>query len=87
MILAGVLGVWLHAAVDAIYHYDVQLFWPSKARNLAHPLWRLLSRNSNENMSQVEFWCLICFIGSAILYVLAVRSFIKAKQDGMHDIS
>jgi membrane-bound metal-dependent hydrolase YbcI (DUF457 family) len=86
MILAGVLGAWLHAAVDAIYHYDVQLFWPSKARNLAHPLWRLFSKNLNENYQQVEFWCLMCFVGVAILYVLAVRSFIKAKKDGMHGI-
>ncbi len=79
MIIAGVLGVWLHVVIDAIYHYDVQLFWPSKSRNLARPLWRLLSRNSAENMARVEFWCLVCFIGAAILYVLAVRSFIKSR--------
>ena len=86
MILAGILGIWLHAAVDAIYHYDVQLFWPSKARNLAHPLWRLFSKNINENYQQVEFWCLMCFVGAVILYILAVRSFRKAKKDGMHSI-
>jgi membrane-bound metal-dependent hydrolase YbcI (DUF457 family) len=79
MIVSGVLGAWLHVVVDAIYHYDVQLFWPSKARNLAHPLWRLFSRSLAQNMDRVEFWCLVCFIGVAILYVLAVRSFIKAK--------
>ncbi len=86
MILAGVLGVWLHAAVDAIYHYDVQLFWPSKARELARPLWRLFSKNSAENMARVEFWCLMCFVGAVILYVIAVWSFRKAKKDGMHGI-
>jgi len=82
MIIAGVLGAWLHVVIDAIYHYDVQLFWPNKSRNLARPLWRLLSRNSAENMARVEFWCLVCFIGAAILYVLAVRSFMKARSDG-----
>lgn len=80
MIIAGVLGVWLHAAVDAICHYDVQLFWPSKARELARPLWRLFSKNVKENSEQVEFWCLMCFVGAAVLYVLAVRSFMKARS-------
>jgi hypothetical protein len=32
-----------------------------------------------QNMDRVEFWCLVCFVGAVILYVLAVRSFIKAK--------
>ncbi|RKY10864.1 MAG: hypothetical protein DRP65_05830 [Planctomycetota bacterium] len=82
MIISGILGVWLHAAIDAICHYDVRLFWPSKARNLAHPLWRLFSKNSAENMARVEFWCLVCFIGTAILYVLAVRSFTKTRSKG-----
>jgi H+/Cl- antiporter ClcA len=80
MILSGVLGVWLHAAIDAIYHYDVRLFWPSKARNLARPLWRLFSKNMKENYQQVEFWCLMCLIGAVILYVFAVRSFAKARS-------
>ena len=80
MVLAGVLGVWLHTAIDAIYHYDVQLFWPSKARNFARPLWRLFSKNMEENYHQVEFWCLMCFVGAAILYVFAVRSFMKTKS-------
>lgn len=84
MIISGVLGAWLHVFIDAICHYDVRLFWPSKARNLARPLWRLLSKNSSENMTLVEFWCLVCFIGAAILYVFAVRSFIKAKKEDMH---
>ncbi|HIJ71172.1 MAG TPA: hypothetical protein HPP87_07390 [Planctomycetes bacterium] len=82
MIISGVLGAWLHVAIDAIYHYDVQLFWPSEARALARPLWRLLSKKSAENMQQVEFWCLVCFIGVAILYVLAVLSFMKARSKG-----
>ena len=80
MIVSGVLGAWLHVSIDAIYHYDVQLFWPSKSRDLAHPLWRLFTKNINENYQQVEFWCLVCFIGVAVLYVLAVRSFMKAKS-------
>lgn len=79
MIIAGILGAWLHVAIDAIYHFDVQLFWPSKARNLAHPLWRLFSKNRQENYQQVQFWCLMCLIGVVILYAHAVFCFIKAK--------
>jgi hypothetical protein len=80
MIISGVLGAWVHVVIDAIYHYDVELFWPSKARKLAHPLWRLFSKNINENHQQVEFWCLMCFVGAAVLYILAVLSFMKAKE-------
>jgi membrane-bound metal-dependent hydrolase YbcI (DUF457 family) len=29
MTLSGLLGAWLHVLVDAIYHFDVQLLWPS----------------------------------------------------------
>ncbi|MBL7215831.1 MAG: hypothetical protein ISS71_09155 [Phycisphaerae bacterium] len=28
MVLAGLLGAWLHVFIDSFYHYDVQLFWP-----------------------------------------------------------
>ncbi|MCE5187246.1 MAG: hypothetical protein LLF76_14080 [Planctomycetaceae bacterium] len=28
MMLAGLLGAWLHVLIDSFYHYDVQLFWP-----------------------------------------------------------
>lgn len=32
MVLGGLLGALLHVAVDSVYHYDVQIFWPY-ARN------------------------------------------------------
>jgi membrane-bound metal-dependent hydrolase YbcI (DUF457 family) len=28
MMLAGLLGAWLHVLTDALYHLDVQPFWP-----------------------------------------------------------
>ncbi len=71
MVLSGVLGVWLHITLDAIYHYDVQLFWPLKARSLQHPLWRLVTNQ------QEEYICIALSIAAVILYILAVRSYNK----------
>lgn len=28
MVLAGLLGAWLHVLIDSFYHYDIQIFWP-----------------------------------------------------------
>ena len=70
MIISGILGVWLHVFIDAIDHYDVLVFWPSKVR----PLWGLLSKE------QIVLWCRLSFIGVAILYIFAVRSFNKRKN-------
>ena len=70
MIISGILGVWLHVFIDSIYHYDVLIFWPSKAK----PFWRLLSR------PEVLLWCKLSFIGVAILYIFAVWSFNKQKK-------
>ena len=72
MIISGILGVWLHVFIDGIYHHDMLIFWPGKAR----PFWRLLSK------PEVRLWCKLSFIGVAILYILAVRSFNKAKKRG-----
>jgi len=70
MIISGILGVWLHVFIDAIYHYDVLVFWPSKVR----PLWRLLSK------TEVVLWCKLSFVGVVILYIFAARSFNKRKK-------
>lgn len=73
MVLSGVLGVWLHITLDAIYHYDVQLFWPLKARSLQRPLWRIITARQEEHI------CIALSIVAAGLYILAVRAFNKKK--------
>jgi len=73
MIIAGTLGAWLHVFLDSIYHYDVQLFWPSKARVLQRPLWQFLG------YEELKLWCLVSFVGVAILYIFAVRAFNSNK--------
>lgn len=72
MIISGILGIWLHVFIDSIYYYDILVFWPGKAK----PFWRLLSK------SEVRLWCKLSFIGIAILYILAVHCFNKAKKHG-----
>jgi len=62
MVISGVLGVWLHVVIDAIYHWDVPLLWPSRAR----PLWRLLSQG------QVKSICIAFLVAAAVLYVIIV---------------
>jgi membrane-bound metal-dependent hydrolase YbcI (DUF457 family) len=64
MVFSGVLGVWLHVVIDAVYHYDVQVFWPSK-RN---PMYGLLERQT------VLLLCIISFLPAIALYVIAILS-------------
>ena len=70
MLISGILGVWLHVFTDAIYHYDVRLFWPSRIR----PLYRLLTK------AQVTNICIVLLIAAFIEYVFAVRSYIKQNK-------
>ena len=70
MIVSGVFGVWLHVVTDGIYHYDVRMFWPSKAR----PLWRLVSEG------QVKTICVAFFFAALILYAIVAVSYAKRKS-------
>ena len=73
MVLSGVLGIWLHVVLDAIYHYDVQLFWPLKARSLQRPLWRLVT-----NQQEIAI-CIAFSIAAAIIYIFTARKYNKNK--------
>lgn len=70
MLISGVLGVWLHVMIDAIYHPDVRLFWPSRAK----PLYALLSRQ------QIEALCIVFFVAAIVLWVVVVVSYSKRKK-------
>lgn len=74
MIISGILGVWMHVLIDGLYHYDVNIFWPSK--NIW--LWRKMFPNISNQ--QLENICLVFFVAAAIPYALAVVSFIRAKR-------
>ena len=76
MIISGILGVWLHVIIDAIYHPDVHLFWSYKSI----PLWRIITGQ------QLEFLCLIAFIPALILYLLIViLSWNKIEAEKAHE--
>lgn len=70
MLVSGVLGAWFHVVIDAIYHEDVRMFWPSDAK----PLHTLLTQQ------QVNIICTIFFIPAIILYILAVIAFLKNNR-------
>jgi membrane-bound metal-dependent hydrolase YbcI (DUF457 family) len=70
MIISGVLGVWLHVVTDGIYHWDVRIFWPSKAR----PLHRLLSQG------QLKAICAGFFVAAVIVYATVVLSYGKQNK-------
>jgi membrane-bound metal-dependent hydrolase YbcI (DUF457 family) len=67
MVVSGVLGVWLHVIIDAIYHWDVRMFWPSDAK----PFWQLISQG------QVKAMCVGFFFAALILYVIISISYVK----------
>ncbi len=81
MIVSGILGVWLHAAVDAMVHYDVRLLGPNKKfilmRLITKPFTRANMIATNE---RVELVCMILLGLAAVLYIFAVISFVKAKR-------
>lgn len=70
MVVSGVLGVWLHVVIDAIYHCDVQVFWPSNA----NPLSGLISQG------QVKILCIGFFVAALILYAIVAVSYAKRKS-------
>jgi membrane-bound metal-dependent hydrolase YbcI (DUF457 family) len=70
MVVSSVLGVWLHVVIDAIYHWDVRIFWPSNVKPLLH----LISRE------QVKIVCVGFFVAAAVVYAFAVASYLKQKK-------
>lgn len=70
MLISGVLGIWLHAIIDAIYHYDVPIFWPSRIR----PFWKLLSQ------PQVELVCLGFWAAALILYAIILKAKLRQSK-------
>ena len=70
MVASGILGVWLHVFIDAIYHGDVRIFWPSRAI----PLFRLISQG------QVKAICVALFAAAVIPYAIVAKSYIKQDK-------
>lgn len=62
MIISGILGVWLHVLIDAVYHWDVNIFWPSRVK----PLFNLASK------AQVQTICAALFIAAVAVYLITL---------------
>jgi len=67
MIASGILGVWLHVIIDAIYHWQLWIFWPSRT----NPLYHLIGRG------QIKAICVACFFAAFILYLFITKAFKK----------
>lgn len=70
MLVSGVLGVWLHVVIDSIYHWDVRMFWPSKAK----PLYKLAIRQHLHTI------CEVFLIAAIVLYILTVILSLKKNK-------
>ncbi len=77
MVLAGVLGVWLHVLIDGFYHWDLQPFWPYK-KNV---LWRLISLPYDARQDTIEVICLVFTAAAILLYVRTVIIFNRKKGE------
>jgi membrane-bound metal-dependent hydrolase YbcI (DUF457 family) len=74
MLVSGILGVWFHALIDSIYHIDVRLFWPDRAR----PLYDILSQR------QLRGLCMAFWLAAIILYVIIITRVKKPKKNIIH---
>jgi hypothetical protein len=80
MILAGILGIWFHIAVD-FYHEDVQIFWPFRMDN---PVWQYAVGPYLERIHELRSWvvagCIICWAGLVVYYGWLIDIFQLRKQ-------
>lgn len=80
MVLAGLLGAWLHVLIDSFYHYDVQLFWPYRDNTI----FRWINSGTFSNMYDTQRWVVfICevFWGLMVgLYILLLALRLKKKK-------
>jgi membrane-bound metal-dependent hydrolase YbcI (DUF457 family) len=81
MIISGILGVWCHVILDALYHYDVRLLWPYKkfilSKTITHP-WSQASINATKD--NIELICIILLALTAVIYLITAALYIKRKR-------
>ena len=67
--VSGLVGVWVHVFIDNLFHPDVQMFWPSRAR----PLRELMRRNNIRlGQEEIEFACIVLTIGAVLMYIMDI---------------
>jgi len=63
MVLGGAAGAWMHVFIDALYHYDVQPFWPMTTNPLFH-----FARQHGWTQPHIRTACLAFWLVAIILY-------------------
>jgi hypothetical protein len=63
MVVAGILGVWLHVLIDGLYHYDVMIFWPFKTAWLSQTLQGHITKK------WIEAMCIFFFAAAVVFYI------------------
>jgi len=81
MLVSGVLGVWLHVLIDAVYHFDVRPLWPFRKISLNFMISRYFGYPRAEIIkAYVTAVCAAFLIAAIVLYVLQARAFSKQRQ-------
>lgn len=82
MVISGVLGAWLHVVIDSFYHWDVEVFWPSKIK----PLWKLVNPSFgsiSKVQNEIRVICLWFLAAAVVVYGAGVlRAYLKQKKAG-----
>jgi membrane-bound metal-dependent hydrolase YbcI (DUF457 family) len=81
MLVSGILGVWLHVLIDAVYHFDVRPFWPFRKMSLHHIIRRSLGYpRPGIIKGYVIAICVAFIIAAIVVYALQVRAFLRQEQ-------
>jgi membrane-bound metal-dependent hydrolase YbcI (DUF457 family) len=80
MLLAGILGAWLHVLVDSFYHYDVQIFWPYRDNAIFRWINGGKLSNMRSTQKQVKLWCVLFWF--LMLGFVAFSQAIRARNAG-----
>jgi membrane-bound metal-dependent hydrolase YbcI (DUF457 family) len=81
MLVSGILGVWLHVLIDAVYHFDVRPFWPFHKMSLHYMIRRYLGYPRPEVIKgYVTAVCVVLIIAATVVYVLQARAFSRKRQ-------
>lgn len=70
-VLSGLLGAWLHVAIDGAYRLGVGVFWPLELEN---PLCRY-------DRADLESLCVVLGVGGILLYFAFLQKRVSSKRD------
>ena len=79
MMLAGLLGAWLHVFIDSFYHYDVQIVWPYPRNTIFHWINNGKRSTMDKTQHQVVVWC--CILWAVMIGYYAFLWLKKLKKD------